>query len=516
MTKDKVQDWDATAANNTDISGINIAENCAAANINNAMREQMAQVKEYVADNGGGLSTAGSSNAYTVTTNATVAAYADNYKIAVQANHTNTGAATLNVNSLGAKAIKKYTSSGIADVASGDIQSGASYILTYDGTNGYFVLFGSTPTDSVGISNVVEDTTPQLGGMLDVNGQAIGDGTRELLTFTEDASAVNHVNIENEATGSGPIISAVGDDANIDLNLGAKGTGQIKPSSDINMNSMSDMWSKGADVASAAELLVLTDGNSFDVTGTTTITSIEHTADAFGIGSIIMLQFDGALTLTHHATDLILPGAANITTAAGDTALFQKYASGDWRCISYQVAASAPGGGGGAIAHLASIDLAGESTYEFTAFDSSTYDSYMIILSNVTPGTDNRIFQMRTSTDGGSTYDSGASDYVYSLDAGGNVSNASSSNMPVAGTNALGAAAGEYGYSGVVNLHAPHLAVDTYVTFSGGYINSSASYRFVIGTARRDSAADVDGVQFLFNSGTLGSGTINVYGLKNA
>lgn len=79
-----------------------------------------------------------------------------------------------------------------------------------------------------GLGNVVEDTTPQLGGQLDVNGNAIGDGTRELLTFTEDASAVNHVNIENEATGSGPIISAAGDDTNVDLNLVGKGTGNVK------------------------------------------------------------------------------------------------------------------------------------------------------------------------------------------------------------------------------------------------------------------------------------------------
>ena len=78
-----------------------------------------------------------------------------------------------------------------------------------------------------GINNVVEDTTPQLGGQLDVNGNSIGDGTNELITFTEDASAVNHVNIENEAAGSGPIISAAGDDANIDLNLQGKATGNV-------------------------------------------------------------------------------------------------------------------------------------------------------------------------------------------------------------------------------------------------------------------------------------------------
>lgn len=45
MSKDNVAAWDSTAANNTDIGGISIAENCAMANLNNAMREMMAQIK---------------------------------------------------------------------------------------------------------------------------------------------------------------------------------------------------------------------------------------------------------------------------------------------------------------------------------------------------------------------------------------------------------------------------------------------------------------------------------------
>ena len=36
-----------------------------------------------------------------------------------------------------------------------------------------------------GSNELVKDTTPQLGGMLDVNGNAIGDGTLELLKFSE-------------------------------------------------------------------------------------------------------------------------------------------------------------------------------------------------------------------------------------------------------------------------------------------------------------------------------------------
>lgn len=96
--------------------------------------------------------------------------------------------------------------------------------------------------------------------------------------------------------------------------------------------------SKGADIASATALTLGSDGNYFDVTGTTTITSI----GTAGIGTVIRLHFDAILTLTHNAADLILPGVANITTAVGDEAEFVEYASGDWRCTKYQRAAIKP------------------------------------------------------------------------------------------------------------------------------------------------------------------------------
>lgn len=77
------------------------------------------------------------------------------------------------------------------------------------------------------IANVVEDTTPQLGGMLDVNGNALGDGTLELVKFIETASAVNEITITNAATTGAPEISATGDDTNIGLKLTPKGSGAL-------------------------------------------------------------------------------------------------------------------------------------------------------------------------------------------------------------------------------------------------------------------------------------------------
>ena len=97
-------------------------------------------------------------------------------------------------------------------------------------------------------------------------------------------------------------------------------------------NSFMLQLSKGADVASANALAILQDGNSFNVTGTTTITSISTTGK---VGTVIKLRFDDVLTLTHHATDLVLPTGANITTQVGDEAEFLEYASGDFRCTGY-------------------------------------------------------------------------------------------------------------------------------------------------------------------------------------
>ena len=77
-------------------------------------------------------------------------------------------------------------------------------------------------------SDLVGDTTPQLGGQLDVNGNAIGNGTLELLKFIETASAVNELTITNNSTGNSPELSSTGDDSNINLKFKPKGTGLIE------------------------------------------------------------------------------------------------------------------------------------------------------------------------------------------------------------------------------------------------------------------------------------------------
>ncbi len=88
---------------------------------------------------------------------------------------------------------------------------------------------------------------------------------------------------------------------------------------------------KGADIASAATCdLATATGDYVDITGTTGIS-------AFGTvsaGMRFILQFDGAVTITHSAS-LLLPGGADITTAAGDVLMMESLGSGNWKCLFY-------------------------------------------------------------------------------------------------------------------------------------------------------------------------------------
>ena len=88
----------------------------------------------------------------------------------------------------------------------------------------------------------------------------------------------------------------------------------------------------GANIASASTVdLSTATGDVITVTGTTTITGL----GTVSAGMRFWLVFSGALTLTHNGTSLILPGAANITTVAGDVACFESLGSGNWRCLVY-------------------------------------------------------------------------------------------------------------------------------------------------------------------------------------
>ena len=86
-------------------------------------------------------------------------------------------------------------------------------------------------------SDLVDDTSPQLGGDLDTNSFNIAfddahgindENGNEQIVFQTTSSAVNQIDITNAATSGSPSIQATGGDSNINLRVGPKGTGLVE------------------------------------------------------------------------------------------------------------------------------------------------------------------------------------------------------------------------------------------------------------------------------------------------
>jgi len=220
--------------------------------------------------------------------------------------------------------------------------SGSGDSFTFSATNKGDKIVFATANDGTnpdidtlaigtGISDVVDDTTPQLGGDLDTNSFNIkiddahfiaDDDGNEQIIFQKTASAVNELEVTNAATGNPPILGASGE-TNVDVHIKPKGSGETRIGTGAAAATLT---------TSGAHDLVL-DTNSGTNSGTITITdaangNIDLTPNGTGD---VTLQADTVqigdnnanATLTTQGTgDLILntnngTNAGNITLADG-------------------------------------------------------------------------------------------------------------------------------------------------------------------------------------------------------
>jgi hypothetical protein len=124
-----IWDWSQTAATNDDVDGdINWLEGQPARTVNNSARVMMQRVAQVLADISAQTSSAGSANAYTLTTASPFTAYVNGLVVGFTASFTNTSTATLNANAIGAKPIY----AGGAALKGYEITSGGVYLLAYD------------------------------------------------------------------------------------------------------------------------------------------------------------------------------------------------------------------------------------------------------------------------------------------------------------------------------------------------------------------------------------------------
>lgn len=175
MPKDKVSEWSSTAANNTDVGGINIAEGMAPSGVNNAMREIMAQIKDMQAGTDGDYFVVG--GAFTATGAATFSSTMYVANVATFNNNVTIGASTTNSLTLNAATIVAPSALVVSSTGAIKLPSGTD---------------AQRPTAVAGQIRYNTDAgrfegyTTAWGG---IGGGATGGGTDEV--FQENGNTVN-------------------------------------------------------------------------------------------------------------------------------------------------------------------------------------------------------------------------------------------------------------------------------------------------------------------------------------
>ncbi len=268
----------------------------------------------------------------------------------------------------------------------------------------------------------------------------------------------------------------------------------------VNTFTATQKWAKGADVASASTLTLGDDGNYFDITGTTTITAIASK----GVGTVVKLHFDGALTLTHNATDLVLPGGVSIRTAAGDEAEFVEYASGDWRCTNFQPAVtgyqtiiSQPFGG------AASITITDIGAFRLLRFSGSLHGT------SVTQS-----IVVKLSSNNGSSFFSGATDYSRTILFRSNSTNGGAENATPGLELISSVASGQRG-SFEATLSDFNVAGEKFMSGTASAVDALGnSVQVTGGRALNNAAVACNAIQLLPTAGTALNGYIHIEGVR--
>ena len=212
---------------------------------------------------------------------------------------------------------------------------------------------------------------------------------KTLVDFTATGSAVNHVGITNAAAGSGPTLSATGDDTNIDLNIAGKGSGTAKFTSNIiipnagNIGSVSD-----PDAIAIASDGGLTFNGGIDNAGTISAGTFNGTIGSsatFPSGTIIQVQTTTLKTAVA-VTSISVGGTAQITGL--NTNITPKF-NNSTILLSFNVHVSGPGGGikvvgvsatrGGSAIETAT----GEQSSQYTVTASNSQLADIAYISNV-------------------------------------------------------------------------------------------------------------------------------------
>lgn len=160
------------------------------------------------------------------------------------------------------------------------------------------------------------------------------------------------------------------------------------------------------------------------------------------------------------------------------------------------------------------------ATIDFTGL-SSTYFVYKIEITDLIPETDGTLLYMRTSTDNGSNFDAGSTDYRWchvGVDNNASIKDEGSSGttqMQIIGrtNDPIGNAANET-CSATVFLYNPTDTAWTKVFCKSEFVRTNGDCWLMMAGGMRESTTAVDAIRFLMDSDNITSGTFTLYGLK--
>jgi hypothetical protein len=184
MAKTKISEYSATAANNTDVESVNIAEGCAPSGINNAIREVMSHLKDFQVGSAGDDLTVGGN--FSVTGTVTIP---DN---AISGDKVEGGTINaITINTLSANpTLSAGTANGVTYLNGSKVLTSGS-ALTFDGSN---LGLGVTPSawgSGIKVLQFANDaslSTHTAGGNLFLNSNAYYNGTNWIYSNSNLAS----------------------------------------------------------------------------------------------------------------------------------------------------------------------------------------------------------------------------------------------------------------------------------------------------------------------------------------
>ena len=268
--------------------------------------------------------------------------------------------------------------------------------------------------------------------------------------------------------------------------------------------------------------------------GTSTVTNAMMTVNSIDSDQYVDASIDTAHIATNQIDETLIKDAligdfSDVTVTAADTFLYGDATdSGNTKKDTIQgVLDLVPASGSNGWKFISEFVASNDATVNITTGITSTYDKYMISITNLDPVDDDEEFRMKVSTDGGSNYHESTSDYRWAISSYGvggarddHLSTSTAYMNILAGTGGSESVgnATTRNVSVIVMLSGPSNATNKpMISWNGGYHAVGNEPMTINGIGWYNAGLeDIDAVEFYFEAGNVNTGNFALYGLVNS